>query len=203
MEAIAYRYKAKRISRWIGISLLIKNSYLDINVEKSSILPGWKFWTINTNGYPRASSLDKSFDLTTFYVWSPHDIMAQCFQLFHRTNYARSIRWTKKYSVTSTFQVKTIYFVIILLRSWMASRIIYLSFGYYFYRITYQTHNVLYLSVANWRFISTIAFQIFDRLLAESAYATVSLIFTDISTYICVHNWRENGKEFVLDRDRM
>lgn len=89
--------------------------------------------------------------------------MVQRFQLFRRTNYARSIRWTEKHGVTSTFQVKTIYFVIILLRGWMATRIMYLLPGHYFYRITYQTHDVLYLAVANQRFILTTASQIFDR----------------------------------------
>lgn len=47
--------------------------------------------------YSRASSLDdKSLDLTAFPFRPPHDIMAQRFQLFRRTNYARSIRWTEK-----------------------------------------------------------------------------------------------------------
>lgn len=45
----------------------------------------------------------------------------------------------------------------------MATRIMYLLPGHYFYRITYQTHDVLYLAVANQRFILTTASQIFDR----------------------------------------
>lgn len=56
------------------------------------------------------------------------DILAHSAQ---RANYARSIRWTKNHGVTSVFQVRTIYFVIILLHG-RVKGIAYLSRELYF-----------------------------------------------------------------------